>query len=157
MMSCSRRQRRSTASCLITLCVLALSGVPAIGEDRAPASPATSAERLRPTMGEFMGLNVHTIQFKPDLYAPVCRLVRDYHPVGWDFSNEDPTGPTKFPMAANGVPWGTMYASWNKAGFEIDACLIFDAVAPAKWKDPARDARAYGQAFAQAFGPSSKS
>ncbi len=108
-------------------------------------------------MGEIMGLNVHTVQFKPDLYAPVCRLVRDYHPVGWDFPNEDPTGPTKFPMAANGVPWGTMYASWNKAGFEIDACLIFDAVPPAKWKDPARDARAYGQAFAQVFGPSTKS
>ena len=37
-----------------------------------PASP-------RPTMGEFIGANGHTIQFKPELYGQVCRKVRDYH------------------------------------------------------------------------------
>src|SRR5437016_1803501 len=124
----SRSPRITAAYLLLTLCFVALSGIYAAAADPAPASPSATAAPPRPTMGEFMGLNVHTVQFKPELYAPVCRLVRDYHPVGWDFPNEDPTGATKFPMAANGVAWGTMYGSWNKAGFEIDACLIFDAI-----------------------------
>ena len=106
-------------------------------------------------MREFMGLDVHTVQFKPDLYAPVCRQVRDYHPIDWDFG-DDPAKPPEFPMTVNGVNWETLYGSWRKDGFDIDACLMFDNVAPDKWKDPARDARAYGKAFAAAFGPSGK-
>ena len=31
---------------------------------------------LRPLMREFMGVNGHTVQFKPDLYAKVCGKVR---------------------------------------------------------------------------------
>jgi hypothetical protein len=103
-------------------------------------------------MREFMGLNVHTVQFKPQLYAPVCRLVRDYHPMEWDVG-KDTTRRTTFPMAANKVDWGTMYASWNKAGFEIDACVMFDGLKADQWKDAPADARAYGESFAKFFGP----
>ena len=106
-----RAPQISALSGLLTLCIIGLIGgllgTQSAVADSASPSPATSPHRLRPAMGEFIGLNVHTVQFKPDLYAPVCRLLRDYHPVGWDFPNEDPTGPTKFPMAANGVPWNS--------------------------------------------------
>ncbi len=127
----------------------------ALAPAAARAADAPPPAHPRPTMAEFMGLNVHTVQFKPDLYAPVCRNLRDYHPVGWD-NAEDPSRATTFPMAANKVDWGRMYGSWVKGGFDINACLIFDTMDPKKWKDPAKDAKAYGQAFASYFGPSSK-
>ena len=57
-------------------------------------------------------------------------------------------------MAANGVDWGKLYGSWVKAGYDVDACVMFDGVPPERWTDPARDAGAYGEAFARSFGPS---
>jgi len=114
------------------------------------------AQKARPTMREFMGLNVHTVNFKPALYAPVCKHLRDYHPIDWDTGPTDTSRATTFPMAANRVDWGKMYGSWVKAGFEIDACLMFDNVPPARWKEMAADSRAYGKAFAEFFGPSAK-
>ena len=119
--------------------------------DAAAAPEADAAPH--PLMRDFMGLNVHTVQFKPALYAPVCRLLRDYHPVDWDIAG-DPSRATVFPMAANGVDWGALYGGWTHAGYEVDACLMFDQIPSAKWKDPAHDARAYGEAFARALGPS---
>lgn len=101
-------------------------------------------------MRDFLGLNVHTVQFKPKLYAPVCRLLRDYHPVPWDIGDNASKAPV-FPMAANGVDWNALYGTWTKAGFDVDACLMFNGIPPDKWKDP----QAYGEAFARAFGPSS--
>jgi hypothetical protein len=121
----------------------------------ADASPAADPPtHLRPIMRDFMGLNVHTVQFKPNLYAPVCRLVRDYHPMEWDLG-KDTSHVTTFPLAINQVDWGQMYSSWNKAGFEIDACAMFNGLPADKWKDPAVDAHAYGEAFARFFGPTS--
>src|SRR5205085_11166468 len=38
---------------------------------------------------------------------------------------------------------------------DVDACVIFDDLPANRWTDPARDARAYGEAFARALGPSS--
>lgn len=116
------------------------------------AEPPRVPSAGRPLMREFMGLNVHTVQFKPEVYAPVCRLLRDYHPVDWDVGG-DPSRATTFPMAANGVDWGSLYGGWIRAGYEVDACLMFDGIPFGKWKDPARDARAYGEAFARCFGP----
>ncbi|MDB6154146.1 MAG: hypothetical protein JWL90_2599 [Chthoniobacteraceae bacterium] len=117
-------------------------------------SHADAAEKPRPLMRDFMGLNGHTVQFKPALYAPVVKLVRDYHPIVWDLG-EETSFPTTFPMARNRVDWSQVYGSWLKAGMRVDACLMFDDLAPALWKDPARDAAAYGEAFARAFGPGS--
>ena len=42
------------------------------------------AAEASPRLRDFIGINGHTVQFKPELYQPVGRLVRDYHPVEWD-------------------------------------------------------------------------
>jgi len=115
--------------------------------------PLAAAPKPRPVMRDFMGLCVHTVQFKPDLYAPVTRVVRDYHPMKWDVG-EETDFVTKFPEARNRVDWGGMYGNWKKAGYRIDACVMFDDLDQKAWRDPARDAFAYGKAFAKYFGPS---
>ena len=48
---------------------------------------ADGADR-RPLMRDFIGINGHTVQFKPELYRPVCEMVRDYHPVEWDLGRD---------------------------------------------------------------------
>ncbi len=116
---------------------------------------ALGAEKPRPLMRDFMGLCGHTVQFKPELYTPVTRLVRDYHPIDWDFGDDTSYAP-KFPLARNGVDWSQVYGSWAKAGYRTEASLMFDHLKPAAWKDLPRDAFAYGKAFASAFGPSAK-
>lgn len=40
-----------------------------------PTANGTAGEK--PLFREFMGVNGHTIQFKPKLYAPAVRAVRD--------------------------------------------------------------------------------
>jgi serine/threonine-protein kinase ATR len=104
-------------------------------------------------MRDFIGLNGHTVQFKPELYSAVCAQVRDYHPFDWDVG-EDTSRSLNFPMAANGVDWGKLYGSWVRAGFNIDVCIMFDRFPAAAWKDRSRDATSYGKAFAGFFGPS---
>lgn len=106
-------------------------------------------------MRDFIGLCVHTVNFKPDLYAPVTRMVRDYHPFDWDVGQETDFVPT-FPFARNRVDWGTMYGNWVKAGYKIEVSLMFDNFDQKKWRDLPRDAEAYGRAFASFFGPSNK-
>lgn len=108
-----------------------------------------------PVFGDFMGVNGHTVQFRPELYRPVASLVRDYHPVEWDLG-KDSDFSTEFPFARNRVNWDTVYGSWRKAGWRINVCLMFESLAREKWKDIAKDSRAYGERFARAFGPSSK-
>ncbi len=110
---------------------------------------------LPPLMREFIGINGHTVQFKPDLYRPVCGVVRDYHPVEWDLGKDTAELPG-FPFAKNGVDWNQVYGSWRAKGWNIDACLMFESVKPADWDNLQADARAYGRAFAHGFGPSGK-
>lgn len=115
---------------------------------------APPAVELRPSMNEFMGINGHTILFKPELYSQVCRKVRDYHSFGWDMGADTDFIP-QFPEARNRVNWDIVYGSWQKEGFETDVCIMFNETPPNSWKDPARDARTYGHAFAKYFGSSS--
>src|SRR5579862_2871430 len=112
------------------------------------------AEEPKPLFKELMGINGHTVQFKPEFYKAVCRLVRDYHPVEWDLG-KDSDFTTTFPLARNRVDWNSVYGSWKKSGFVTDACLMFETIKQDKWKDIPRDARAYGLAFAKFCGPSS--
>jgi serine/threonine-protein kinase ATR len=120
-------------------------------------SCAHAADKERPLMKDFMGINGHTINFKPDLYRPTCTLVRDYHNIDWD-TGADPATPTQFPKGEKSketwLDWGTMYGSWRKAGFRIDACLQWNSktLPPEKWTDPVKQGRAYGEAFAKYFG-----
>ena len=72
-----------------------------------------------------MGLNVHTVQFKPDLYKPIAKHVRDYHRFNWDIGDETDYYP-QFPFARNGVDWSAVYGSWKNAGYVTDASVMFD-------------------------------
>ncbi|HVX14316.1 MAG TPA: hypothetical protein VHC22_24230 [Pirellulales bacterium] len=132
-------------SCLSLLALLAQASAGAVERDA----------KARPLFRDFMGLNVHTVQFKVDLYRPITRLLRDYHPFDWDVGNETDYAP-RFPMARNGVDWQALYGSWKDAGYSIDVCWMFDGVKPDAWKDMARDAEAYGEAVGRFFGPSGK-
>jgi hypothetical protein len=110
-----------------------------------------------PLMRDLIGLNTHTVQHKPDLYAPVARVLRDYHPVKWDFGDKnDSSMKLDFPFAKNRVDWNHVYGSWKKAGYRSHASLLFDDMKPEKWKDLPSDAHRYGLEFARAFGPSSE-
>lgn len=106
----------------------------------------------RPLMKDFIGINGHTIQFKPDLYRPVCGLVRDYHPVEWDLADDSSSLP-EFPFAKNRVDWSKVYGSWHERGWTTNACLMFESMKRESWKDVPRDAKRYGEAFAREFGP----
>src|SRR5436189_4086010 len=70
-----------------------------------------SGGETRPLMRNFIGINGHTVQFKPDLYRPVSGLVRDYHPVEWDLGGNSAELPV-FPLAKNQVDWNQVYGSW---------------------------------------------
>lgn len=113
------------------------------------------AGELRPLMRDFIGLNGHTVQFKPGLYRPVGRLVRDYHPVEWDLGTNTAALPA-FPFAKNGVDWSQVYGSWREQGWETDVSLMFETIPATNWVNIEADARAYGQAFAREFGPSGR-
>ena len=115
--------------------------------------PATSPVPAKPPLRDFVGLCAHTVQFRPALYRPVARLVRDYHPVEWDLG-DDTAAPTQFPLARNRVDWADLYGGWTRAGFDVNASLMFDNVKPAAWKHLGPDAEAYGKAVASHFGPS---
>ena len=75
-----------------------------------PGEAADAPASAKPLFREFMGVCGHTIQFKPDLYAPVCRAVRDYHPLDWDTGDDTSFSPP-FPFARNGVDWGRSTAT----------------------------------------------
>ncbi len=105
----------------------------------------------RPLMRDFIGLNVHTVQFKPALYAPVTKVLRNYHPMRWDVA-EDTSAALDFPFAKNRVNWATLYGDWQKAGYKTHASILFDDMEQKQWKDIERDARNYGEAFAKHFG-----
>jgi hypothetical protein len=121
----------------------------------AAGAPCLKAEDPRPLMRDFVGINGHTVQFKPELYQPVCRLVRDYHPIEWDLGGNTAELPP-FPLAKNRVDWSQVYGSWRDKGWRIDGCLMFESIKRADWANIEADARAYGQAFAREFGPSGK-
>lgn len=118
----------------------------------------------KPLMRDFIGINTHTVQFKPDLYKPVAKLVRNYHPLAWDL-NGDPSNPPQFPVAREKITWQTfsdrvnwedLYGSWVKAGYVVNASIMFESIKPDKWTNIKKDAYEYGKAFAKHFGPSGK-
>jgi len=135
--------------------------LPSAAAAQAAAPPKAAAVRKTAAvqtkkclLRDFMGLNVHSVGFKPELYKPICRLVRDYHPMVWDIG-DDTSSAAEFPRTrSNIVNWLDEYGSWKKTGYEIDASLQFEQTGPEKWKDMPKDAFAYGRAFAQYFGPS---
>lgn len=106
----------------------------------------------KPLFRDFVGLCGHTVNFKPELYQPVCRVVRDYHPVKWDLG-EDTSVMPPWPSAKNRVSWEKIYRSWHDRGLSISVCLQFDDMKVADWKNLESDAKAYAKGFAENFGP----
>ena len=129
----------------------------------APVGAASVGEK--PLFRDYMGLNGHSFKFKPDLYAPVARLLRDYHPYVWDVAG-DTTEPLQFPYSrervnqGQPVDWKAIYASWKEAGFEINTSLQFNWFKKnpnhpnAKFDDFPNDVEMYARQFAEYFGPS---
>ena len=76
-------------------------------------SPARADDK--PLLRDFMGLCTHTIQHRPDLYAPITSNLRDYHGFNWDVG-DDSDFKTTFPLARNRVNWKDVYGSWRKVG-----------------------------------------
>lgn len=114
------------------------------------------AAPTEPLFRDFMGLNGHTVLFKPELYRPVARHIRDYHEIEWDLG-DDTSRATRFPFARNGVNWEDLYKSWIAGGCEPHVSLSLGALPKlSNWKDVERDAFAYGFSFARFFGPSSE-
>lgn len=109
----------------------------------------------RPLLRDLMGINGHTVQFRPKLYSATCRLVRDYHSFRWDVGDDSHYWP-QFPFARNRVNWEDVYGSWKQEGFEIDVCIMFNGFAIEQWTNLERDANTYGFAFARFFGPGSE-
>lgn len=115
---------------------------------------AEGAGLVKPLFRDFMGINGHTVQFRPQLYRPVATLVRDYHPAEWDLGQDSSFVP-RFPFARNGVDWSNVYGSWKREGWRTDSCVMFETLPREKWKDLAADSQAYAERFARVFGPSS--
>jgi len=124
--------------------------------------PVTGHAQLpgqKPLMRDFMGINGH-LDFKPELYAPLCDWARNYHVVPWDLWNDTSAVPefpiSRQPILDGPVNWRKVYTSWKDAGFSTDACLIWDHIKPDGWKDLKKDTYEYGKAFAKYFGPSNQ-
>jgi hypothetical protein len=113
----------------------------------------SATEPERPLFRDFIGLNGHTVLFRPQLYKPVASLVRDYHPAEWDLGKES-VFVTPFPFARNRVDWSQVYGSWRREGWRIDASVMFETLPRDSWKNLAADSRAYAERLARALGPS---
>ena len=107
-----------------------------------------------PLFKDFMGINGHTVQFRPQLYQPIASQVRDYHPVEWDLGKDSDYAP-HFPQARNGVDWKEVYGSWRREGWRTDVSVMFETLPRDKWKDLSKDTGVYAERFARALGPSS--
>jgi serine/threonine-protein kinase ATR len=123
----------------------------------APWSACAGAEAppQRPMMKDFMGICGH-FPFKGPTYAPVAGLVRNYHPLRWDLDVAKPYVDPPYPFALNRVNWEDLYGGWRRAGFTIDACIMWDDYKPQEWVTPEQSAHSYGKVFARFLGPSGK-
>ncbi len=135
----------------LVLMITMLSQISIIGLANAEDPPKPP----KPLFRDFMGINGHTVNFRPELYGEVCQLVRDYHSMEWD-TGPDTNYKLDFPFARNRVSWEQVYGSWKTSGFRTDACLMFETHTSEAWNDLAVDTHRYGKIFAENFGPTSK-
>jgi hypothetical protein len=119
--------------------------------------PAPAGDPPKPLFKDYMGINGH-FTFKPALYRPICRLVRNYHNMDWDVAK--PGDKPTFPICVNKVDWKHLYSGWVKEGFEVDVCSQFGRFGGGNpdfkklWEGQEGWARAYGLEMARCLGPS---
>ena len=107
----------------------------------------------KPLMKDFIAFNGHTIGVKPDLYAPLFKVIRDYHPMAWDVKS--PGEATQYPMTTNKVNWiDDVYGKWKKVNWDVDCSIQFENFKRPQFKDLAKDSFEFGKSFAKFFGPS---
>ncbi|QQE09920.1 hypothetical protein JD969_10350 [Planctomycetota bacterium] len=113
-----------------------------------------NAEEAKPMLKDFVGINGHTILFDSSDYSSIAKLGRDYHGINWDLGDET-NNALNFPWADNGVNWDNVYGNWEAGGVSVHASLMLHKFPEASdWANVEADAKAYGRAFAQHFGPS---
>ena len=137
------------------LIVTAVAWVAVVASVHCEQSARGAEPTMKPVFREFVGLNTHTVQFRPDLYKPIAKHIRDYHPFSWDVGEDTDYYP-QFPFARNRVDWDGVYRSWKVTGYTTHVSVTFDDTPPTNWKDLADDAWAYGFAFSRFFGPSGR-
>jgi hypothetical protein len=131
--------------------------LPALAVILALARPSAAGDAPEPLLKDFMGLNGH-FTFRPALYRPTCRLVRNYHNMDWDVAK--PGDKPTFPMCVNRVDWKLLYGAWRKEGFEVDVCAQFGGFGGGNpnyrklWEGNEAWARTYGLEMARCLGPS---
>ncbi len=109
------------------------------------------------------GYNVYSDLLKngqgPWKFNQLSSRVRVYHRLDWDLAN--PQQNADYDEMSKGagtkvnhwLNWDREYALWRKAGFKIDACLMFnnDLFPDTLWKKPYQEAFVWGQQFSDHF------
>lgn len=136
-----------------------------------PFGKPPEATRSNTTYGESFGVNAiwgwgYSVpseklpeQTGPELFNKVAKLARNYHSLNWDikkpgqnpnYSNMEMGNGTK---ATPWVNWFTEYNTWIKAGFSIDACIMFNNqhFHDSLWLKPETESYEFGKYFGSYF------
>jgi len=95
----------------------------------------------------------------PMLYNKVAKLARNYHSIDWDIKKPTDNPDYSNMQLGNGTAatswlnWDREYNSWKKAGFNIDACIMFNNqyFPDSLWHNTVKEAYEYGKYFALHF------
>ncbi len=109
------------------------------------------------------GYNVYSDRIPQDkgprAFNKLCTLVRNYHRLDWDIKTPDQTPAYNNMNGANGTAtlprfnWDREYSDWQKAGFAIDAAILFNnnLFPDTLWKIPYREGLNLGKSFTTHF------
>ena len=131
---------------------------PGLPVDAQGAAAGDAGSNGHPLFRDFIGVNGH-FAFRPALYRPVARLVRNYHNLNWDVDRPGDT--ITLPVCVNRVDWKQdVYGPWREGGFETDICVQFSgfeaprADTASVWTGQEAWLYEYGRRLARYFGPS---
>lgn len=95
----------------------------------------------------------------PELFNKVALLARNYHNINWDINK--PTDNPGFGNMSRGngtaalywLNWDREYEIWKDAGFQIDACIMFNnnGFSDSLWHNTYNEAMQYGAYFGSHF------
>jgi len=95
----------------------------------------------------------------PEKFKVVTKNLRSYEPLDWDMISPQQVPDFTKMAAGRGTPakkwlnWDREYKNWKQAGFHIDITLAFkqENFPDTLWKNPYREAYAFGKAYAAHF------